>query len=310
MSAAVMVMSVPVMIKHVRSRCPVRTERARTPRRRFRDWRQPRDRLVCFASLARRPGAFGHSDRSRVHRAPSRSDPVRSARGRPGQRQHTGSLSDPAAAQAARGGSALTIGTARGIGHRLSRNASSAVSPRAPCGPALARGADHCCSADDGPDRGVHHEDRPLARPPVRTSPRPSAAPARQAYRRSVVAPLPVCARPGPLSHRAPARTVPAPPPSPVHRGRRSAWGDRGAVGAINAGFDRPNGVCGYARVACRRPGHIRCPRLGCVPRRRVLGVVRHTQPVGRMARPGVAWPVSPCPSGGRSVPSPAARAA
>lgn len=56
-----------------------------------------------------------------------------------------------------------------------------------------------------------------------------------------------------------------------------------GAVGAIKTGFDRPNGVRGYARPA---------------------------QATRHLRRPGVGWPVSPCPSGGRSVPSPAARAA
>ncbi len=48
---------------------------------------------------------------------------------------------------------------------------------------------------------------------------------------------------------------------------------------------------------------------LACAEEARFSAPPRHTEPVGRVGRPGAVRPVSPCPSGGCSVPSPAAQA-
>ncbi|MFE6155469.1 winged helix-turn-helix domain-containing protein [Streptomyces sp. NPDC057889] len=97
--------------------------------------------------------------------------------------------------------------------------------------------------------------------------------------------------------------------------GTGSEWSPAPASGAFAAtttdGEYWPwlrSGVCGHARAATGGPGP-RGPGLDGVCRDGAgFGAARHTEPVGRLGRRGAGWSVSPCPSGERSVPFPAAQ--
>lgn len=119
--------------------------------------------------------------------------------------------------------------------------------------------------------------------------------------RRRQKAPVPL-GLPRPVGAMGPGRGVDRPAPVPAVGSaliRPTPSGQRPPHGSLR--------TC----PGCRRRPRPHCGVRGspaCAEEARFSAPPRHTEPVGRVGRPGAVRSVSPCPSGGRSVPSPAAQ--